>query len=464
MRGRRVLSTARRRLLGLAFVALNFALVLLAVAIYLQVFGSTVPVTVRADHVGNQLQRDGDVKVRGVIVGQIRAVRPTRDGAEIELALDPDRAALVPANVSARLTPKTLFGERFVDLVLPPRPSAEPLRAGAVIPQDRSETAIELERVLNNLLPVLQAVEPHKLAAALGALDQALAGRGEQLGRTLVQLHEYLDQFNPALPQLQANLRELAQAGDTLAGAAPDLLAAMSNLTTTSRTVVEQKVALERMFSSLTHTSGDLLGYLVANRDNLIGVAETSRPTLELAARYSPSIACFLENLAGLVPLANKAFGAGTDRPALRVVLEVAPSRGKYVPNQDEPEFTDDRGPVCYQPMPFPQKFPQYPGGPPRDGAEHPPPPAGQGSAAPAFESEPAFDGEPAWDVSPAVPAVHRPRAIDGWDLGVPNSPQEAEFVAFLKAPAFGLPPERVPGWAALLLGPTLRGAEVTVR
>ena len=450
MRGRKALSTAGRRLLGLAFVALNLGLVLLAVAIYLKVFSTSVAVTVQTDHVGNQLQREGDVKVRGVIVGQIQQVRTTADGADIELSLDPEKTKLIPDNVSARLTPKTLFGERFVDLVVPPRPSAQPLRSGAVIPQDRSETAIELERVLDNLLPVLQAVEPDKLAATLGALDRALSGRGEQLGRTLVQLHEYLDQFNPALPQLQANLKELARAGDTLSDASPDLLAALSNLTTTSTTVVQQKLNLERMFSSLTMTSGDLLDYLVANRDNIIGVTRTSRPTLELAARYSPAVVCFLRNMAGLIPLANKAFGAGTDRPALRVTLEIAPSRGKYVPNQDEPEYLDDRGPVCYEPMPFPQKFPQYPGGPPQDGAEHPPPPRGQGSPVPAFDLP-----------APAAPAGS---LIDDWDLGMPNSAQEAQLVAFLEAGSMGVPPEQVPGWAAFVLGPTLRGTEVTLR
>jgi len=422
-------STARRRLLGVAFVAVNLALVALAVASYLHVFSSAVPVTLRTDRVGNLLQRDSDVKVRGVIVGRVAGVTPTADGAEVRLALDPDRTALIPADVSARLTPKTLFGERFVDLVPPADPSPRRLTAGAVIPQDRSETAIEIERVLDNLLPLLTAVQPEKLSAALGAIESALSGRGEQLGATLVGLQRYVSRFNPALPELRANLDELAGATRALDRAAPDLLAALANATVTSRTVAEQRANLESFFRSVTGVSGEALQYLAANRDNLVDLAATSRPTLELLAEYSPAVECFLRQMAGLVPLAREAFGEGDPRPALHVTLEVAPERGKYVPDRDEPELLDRRGPRCHEPVAPPGKFPQYPGGVPQDGAEHPPPPRGFGLG-----------------------------------LGLANSPMEAEFVAMVKARSMGLRPAQVPQWAALLLGPTVRAAQVTLR
>ena len=461
MTARGALSTATRRSMGVAFVALNIGLVALAIAFYLKVFTPTVPVTLETDHVGNLLQPESDVKVRGVIIGKVTKVTPTADGADVRLALEPDKAGLVPGNVSARLTPKTLFGERFVDLVVPAQPSGERLQAGAVIPQDRSETAIEVERVLDNLLPLLTAVEPQKLASTLGAIDHALSGRGEQLGQTLVELQSYVSQFNPALPELQANLTEFAEATRNLDRAAPDLLAALANMTGTSRTVVEQKVNLERFFGSITTTSGDLLQYLAANRRNLIGLADTSRPTLELLAEYSPATDCFLRQMAGLVPLARKAFGEGDPRPALHVYLEIAPDRGKYVPNQDEPELLDRRGPRCYQPVAPPEKFPQYPGGVPQDGAEHPPPPRGED---PGATGTPASIGPASIGPASIGPASTSPQSVNGLNLGLPNSPEEAAFIAAIKAKSLGLRPDQVPQWAALLLGPTLRGAEVTVR
>jgi virulence factor Mce-like protein len=439
------LSAAGRRLAGVGFIAINFALVALAIAFYLKVFSTTVPVTLKTDHVGNLLQAESDVKVRGVIVGQVTEVHPTATGADVELALDPDKTALVPSNVSARLVPKTLFGERFVDLVVPAHPSGDRLRPGSVIPQDRSETAIEVERVLDNLLPLLTAIEPQKLATTLGALDQALSGRGEELGDTLVNLQSYVDRFNPALPDLRANLTELAEATQHLSDIAPDLLAALANLTGTSATLVDQRLDLERFFGSVTGVSGDLLQYLAANRDNLIGVSETSRPTLELLAEYAPTTECFLRNMAGLVPLARKAFGEGDPRPALHITLEIAPDRGKYVPNQDEPELIDKRAGQCYPPVVAPDKFPQYPGGPPQDGSTPPPPPRGQ--EADFAKTTPQSAASP-----------------NGLNLGLPNSPEESAFIAAIKAKSMGLDPSEVPQWAALMLGPELRGTEVTLR
>ncbi len=96
----------------------------------------------------------------------------------------------IPADVTAQMLPTTLFGARFVALVPPPgAPAGGPaLAAHSTIAQDRSADAIELEQVLDNVMPLLTAVQPQKLAATLNAVATALDGRGTELGTTLVQL------------------------------------------------------------------------------------------------------------------------------------------------------------------------------------------------------------------------------------------------------------------------------------
>ena len=89
---------------------------------YQQRFTPVVPVTLLTDRIGNQLQTRSDVKIRGLIVGEVRSISTSGDGARIELALQPGRRAHIPRNVSARLLPKTLFGERYVELVPPAAP------------------------------------------------------------------------------------------------------------------------------------------------------------------------------------------------------------------------------------------------------------------------------------------------------------------------------------------------------
>src|SRR3954468_2364609 len=117
--------TVRRRLQGVAFLVVLAALLGLSVAFYNKAFTDVATVTLQTDTAGNQLQEASDVKVRGVLVGEVRAVHADLDGATITLGIDPKYLPQIPDNVTARLLPKTLFGERFVSLVPPPSPSAQ---------------------------------------------------------------------------------------------------------------------------------------------------------------------------------------------------------------------------------------------------------------------------------------------------------------------------------------------------
>lgn len=172
----------RRRSAGIVFVLVPALLVWLAVAVYDKQFTRSEPVVVETGTVGNEMHLGAEVKLRGVVVGEVRAIDATGDGARLTLAMKPGTLAGVPADVRAQMLPTTLFGERFVALVPPKQPSGEALAAGAVIAQDRSSSAVELQQVLDNVLPMLTAVQPQKLSATLSAVSQALEGRGEKLG------------------------------------------------------------------------------------------------------------------------------------------------------------------------------------------------------------------------------------------------------------------------------------------
>ena len=142
------------RTYGVAFLVVVALLLSLSIASFNKVFTDVVDVTLETNRIGSQLQEASDVKIRGLIVGEVRTITPHGDGVTLGLALKPDMVGLIPAKVSARLLPKTLFGERYVDLVPPAGASGRSLRAGDVIPQDRTTVAIELEKVFEDLLPL----------------------------------------------------------------------------------------------------------------------------------------------------------------------------------------------------------------------------------------------------------------------------------------------------------------------
>ncbi len=431
----------RRRLQGVAFLVVVISLIALSIAKYSGAFSGGVPVTLRVDHTGLQLDKHSDVKVRGLVVGEVTGLSSSGGAATVALRLKPEMVPLIPDNVSARLLPKTLFGEKYVSLVLPERPSARALSAGDVIPQDRSRAATELDSALDRLLPLLQDVPPQELASTLGAISRALRGRGHQLGDTLVRTQQLVSGLNTALPQLQEDITRTADLADTYTRAAPDLLAALADLSVTTRTVAEQRQNLAQLWISVTGASEDLRGFLRDNRQNLIALTADSRPTLESLARYAPEYPCLLHAIAVLVPQLDRAFGVGTRQPGLHIYLEVTNNRGKYLPGVDEPRYQEDRGPRCY-PVRDGTKFPEYPGGPIHDGSTSPP--TGRG------------------DPSPGVGPASTPPQAAG--MGLPNSPSEQQFLTALLAPAGGGRSAEIPSWTSFLLGPLLRGAEVTLR
>ena len=140
--------TLRRRLLGLLLIAVMVGGVALSIALYDKAFTPVVTVKLQADKIGNQLIKQSDVKVRGLIVGSVQDIVATDHGAELTLALNPESAKLIPENVSARFLPKTLFGERFVSLEIPKDPSAKTLSsrrrhpAGPDVQRDRAGAGV----------------------------------------------------------------------------------------------------------------------------------------------------------------------------------------------------------------------------------------------------------------------------------------------------------------------------------
>ena len=450
----------RRRLQGVVFLVVLAMLLGLAVAVYEKAFTEVAKVTLETDTAGSQLQEASDVKVRGVIVGEVREVEASPEGATIELAINPEYLDQIPADVSARLLPKTLFGERFVSLELPERPSAERLADGDVIGQDRSSNAIELQRVIDDTLPLLQAVQPQDLSYTLGAVAEALRGRGDRLGGNMAATGEYFAEINTVLPQLQADISGLADFADTYRGAADDLLAVLDKLAVTNATIVDQREQLRRTFSVGASSANELAGFLEVNERNLISLAETSRPVLEVFAEYSPVYPCLLAGLARSVPRIGETFGADGD-PALNLNIQVAfPPRNPYQPG-DQPAYEDRSGPDCKGLDDIDAEIAQAESGeyycppPPRDGVDS--------TESPERAEPVCYQGGPD-DGGSGGDSGGGGGAGQALPFDLAGSTAELDFVRSILAYQTGSEPGRVSDLSASSLAPLLRGKQVMLR
>lgn len=305
----------------------------LTFAIYNKAFQESVPVTVLVEEVGEQLDIPADVKVRGVRVGEVRGSEPNEDGAvELELALEPDAMALIPADVSARILPKTLFGERYVDLFSEQTDPTVTLAAGAVVRQDLSARSVQLQEVFDELAPLLRTVQPADLNATLSSLATALGGRGEQLGGTIDQLAAYADEVRTFLPELQTDIALLADVSERYGDAAPALLETARNTTTTARTLAEKEEVLAAVLRDTYAVSGRTGALLAENEERLVRLSATLRPTLGVLAEYSPEFDCVFNGAKLGIKRIYDVFG-GDDGPfKIRGRLRLGQSRGVYTP------------------------------------------------------------------------------------------------------------------------------------
>ena len=216
------------RFLGVVFIGLLVLGVWLINAVFTQKFVSFDKVTLKTDTIGLQLPSRADVKIRGVIIGQVLDAESTgAGGAELTLGIKPDQIKTVPKNVTASILPKTLFGEKYVELDVPEQASKTALEQGDRIAQ--TQLPIEVERVLNDIYPLLRTVQPAELNYTLNALATALEGRGEAIGQNIETFDAYLKKLNPQVPALVEDLRLLAKVSGTYADVAPQIAETLRN-------------------------------------------------------------------------------------------------------------------------------------------------------------------------------------------------------------------------------------------
>ena len=417
------------KVLGVVFLVLLLSGVWTSYGIFTKKFTDYDEVELKASNIGLQLPMRADVKIRGVQVGEVIEVESDTDGATLTLGLYPDMRDTIPGNVTGSIVPKTLFGEKYVSLIVPEGPIADAIQVDAVI--DRTAVSTEVEQVLNDLYPLLRAVQPAEINMTLNAIATALEGRGNQLGENLETVDSYLKRLNPEIPALVKDLRLTGQVSDVYADVLPEIATILRNTITTTQTLEGREEKINALFQDIGAFSATAERFLDDNGDNIFRLGEVSRDQLQLLARYAPQYPCLLAGLVGAGKLQAQAFRGFT----LNIVLETLPNQPRGYGPQDMPVYGDSSGPYC---------------------GALPNAPFNQGN----HSQQPNFvDGV---DESTGKGTS---RAATNWSTGAgyPGSREESALVKGLLGPAIGASAADVPDLGVLLVGPMARGATVTL-
>lgn len=425
------------RVLGIVFLAMLVGAVYLTYAIFTKQFTDYDEVRLETSSIGLQLPIRADIKVRGVQVGEVLDYQATASGATVTLGIYPDKIDQIPGDVTGSIVPKTLFGEKYVSLVIPEGSTVDD--GANVLAEDdvitKTQVSTEVEKVLSDLYPLLEAVRPADINATLTALATALEGRGNQLGESLETLDAYLKRLNPRIPELVEDLRLTSDTADIYNEILPEVGEILENTVTTTGTLEDRAVQLRALFNDVAGFSDSARTFLADNEDNIVRLGELNARYLNVLARYSTEFPCLAGGIVNAGALQAEAFREFE----LHIVLETLPRQPRPYTPDDLPRIAENRGPTCLN-LPNPpwsqtnpvRRVPDF-----NDGVDEP---TGKGTQ----------------------------RAATGFLVRDGKSSQgtsgEFDLYRTLLAPGLGVSADQVPDLGPLLLAPMARGSKVSMR
>ncbi|KUI19612.1 MCE-family protein [Mycobacterium sp. GA-1285] len=324
----------------MASIVAVVAVFALAASLFRGDFSDTVPVTVISQRAGLVMNPDAKVQIRGVQVGRVATIEELPSGeAALHLAMDPSRLDAIPANALVDIASPTVFGAKQVQFVFPDDPSPQSLRAGQVI--EAQHVMVEVNTVFEQLTAVLSTIEPAKLNSTLGAIAQAVSGRGQKFGQMLSDLDSYLATLEPTLPALNRDLDLAPQVLRAYADVTGDFVTIADNASHISETLVDEQDDLDAALVSVTGLADVGNEVIGQNRQPLTEVLRLLVPTTALTDEYNQALWCAL---AGMVEASHL---PPLKSPGVEVLAGFLWAQERYRYPMDLPKAGAEGGPQC---------------------------------------------------------------------------------------------------------------------
>jgi phospholipid/cholesterol/gamma-HCH transport system substrate-binding protein len=313
------------------------AILLAAVALFMFVtagsfagtFRSDVPVTLTSDRAGLVLETNAKVMLRGVQVGRVSQIGESKNHAGLRLEIDPDQIQYIPANVQAQISATTAFGAKYVELVYPQNPSPKRLAAGAVLHSKNVST--EINTVFENVVDLLNMIDPLKLNSVLTAVAEGVRGQGQRIGEATTDLNQVLLALNARSDTIRQDWRSFKKFNDTYDAAAQDILTILNAASTTSTTVVNHSTSLDALLLNAIGFANSGTNLLSTSRDNLVSSVNTLEPTTNLLLKYNPEYTCFLQGAKWYLDNGGYAAWGAADGRTLQLDVALLLGNDSYV-------------------------------------------------------------------------------------------------------------------------------------
>ncbi|MFN6549374.1 MCE family protein [Mycolicibacterium septicum] len=205
----------------------------------------------------SRLKAGQDVRIAGVPVGTVNDVKLNPDNT-VDVKFDLNKRYQLYTSSQAKVRYENLVGDRYLEITSGPG-ELRKLPAGATIPQQNTQPALDLDALLGGLRPVMKGLDGNKvneisnaiiemlqgqggalanMLTSTSAFTQNLAARDQLIGDVITNLNTVLGtvdekgaQFDSSVDELQKLISGLSEGRDPIAGAIAPLASAENDLT-----------------------------------------------------------------------------------------------------------------------------------------------------------------------------------------------------------------------------------------
>ncbi len=263
----------------------------------------------RFPHAGQGLIPGSDVKYRGVNVGEVDAIRLVDREAEVRFTIDPDFH--VPEGAEVVVRPKTIFGEKFLDLSFPDGSGGSFLVDGDEIAHTGAAT--EVEDLFAAAQPLLDAIDEQELAELVAALSRTADGLGDDIAAGWESGAATTAMLNRTLDDQLTALRSFADFQDAGRGVGGDLNAISANNNLALPEFNRARADFERALTSLQGFGDHLADLLQGTRPDLDRILTSGDNVMRVLIAHEADVADVVDGLANYV----MAFAGGLSQERL---------------------------------------------------------------------------------------------------------------------------------------------------
>lgn len=264
-------------------------------------------VTADFDRAGLNVRPGYEVRVRDYPVGTISAINVDRKTFSAIYTLKLDAGTHVARDTHAVLVPKTLFGDKYVQLD-PALPGQPELRNGDHITRSNTQDPVEIQQVFDEAAPLLQALDPPRFGAALASMSQGLAGGGDDLRRLTDGWTNVMQEFANRSGDLTTLLTTAPGVAGTFAERGQDLTTAATDLGKVAEVLakneptlgplLEQNAELADKAADLLSNSPDRLGRIIPDMVDVVALTDSMPGRI---AKFAKSVKYNLRGTANIM-------------------------------------------------------------------------------------------------------------------------------------------------------------------